>query len=422
MWAARRRVFWPVVVVAAVFVLVNVSAAALQPRISLNGGKGWDGVYYYATAVQLREGAPLVGLAPFAYRVGVPFLAQLTAASELIDGFLAVNVTANAVTCVALVFLLLRYTRNAWVAGACVALFILQWHGPVRFSYFYPVLTDGSVLAVLTVGWCFISAPRLGPPQFLVLSAVTVAGVAVRETALLLPAALLFRDNPISFEGRRLRVTFPRVQLLVPLCLGLVTFAVIRVWASAPSGPSFLETALKFSHEKTVLSYLHAWFIAHGPVLALLIAAAPDVARFLASNQAVFAQLSAIAVLAWFGGSDTERLLYWGMPAVFILVSAIFERHDRATRSRSFLAVLLLAQLVSERPFSPIPDPLGSPSSLFGEYQYWWSFYAGNRVNAGGLLVYAMVSAALVVGFRRVTRRERPLHAVDVTQMLVSGR
>lgn len=55
-------------IVLAMFTIVNVSSAAFQAQTGINDGKGFDGAFYYTVAQQLTSGQALTSEAPFVYR------------------------------------------------------------------------------------------------------------------------------------------------------------------------------------------------------------------------------------------------------------------------------------------------------------------------------------------------------------------
>ena len=75
-----------------VFILVNIQSIFYQSQISYNNGQGWDGVEYYKTAQAFKDNIKPLAKAPFVYRIGTPYLAQLTSPSDINFGFKTVNI------------------------------------------------------------------------------------------------------------------------------------------------------------------------------------------------------------------------------------------------------------------------------------------------------------------------------------------
>ena len=68
--------------------------------------------------------------------------------------------------------------------------------------------------------------------------------------------------------------------------------------------------------------------------------------------------------LAYVGGNDTERYLFWSMPVVYLLIARALVAHRRALSSTYLAAVLLVAQVVSARVLWSIPSPSLAVASL----------------------------------------------------------
>ncbi len=118
-----------VLILVTAFLLVNILGQIFQKPISLNNGKGWDGIVYYSVAEQFLKGQQPRAGAPFVYRIGTPVLVSLFFKEDLLLGFKIVNLIANGITVFLLLFWL-RLNLLAWeVRVILVLLFITQWHG-----------------------------------------------------------------------------------------------------------------------------------------------------------------------------------------------------------------------------------------------------------------------------------------------------
>ena len=213
----------------ALFAVVALVAWASQKTISHNGGKGWDGVEYYAMVEQFEAGQPLVARAPHVYRPGVPLLVALLPGDDILLKFGVLNLVGAGVAVALFVVWLRLYVGRWWVRALLVALFLTMWHAATRYVFFYQVTVDPWFVACLLGGLIVIH--RLGRERtdlalIGALSAITFAGVLFREAALVLPAALLTRDVPRLWT-RRLPLD------LLPLGAGLVALWLAR----SPDGP-----------------------------------------------------------------------------------------------------------------------------------------------------------------------------------------
>lgn len=135
---------------------------------------------------------------------------------------------------------------------------------------------------------------------------------------------------------------------------------------------------------KPVFTWMLAWFIAFGPVLAVVVYDWRSAWQTLAVRPYLAAYLAAFAVLAHVGGHDTERYLFWSMPVVYLLVAQALERQRVLWTSTYLTAVAVVAQVVSARIFWPIP----SPSAAVGQW---------DEVPAGAPQVYALLNRLFII-------------------------
>jgi len=78
--------------------------------------------------------------------------------------------------------------------------------------------------------------------------------------------------------------------------------------------------------------------------------------KFLNTRQDFLVYLFFFALMGYVGGTDTERLLYWSMPVVFVLIGKIAEDNHAILRSSPLVLFLGVCQLISSRAFLLTPD------------------------------------------------------------------
>ena len=354
-----RGRWWEVAVLAVAFLLVNLAGARWQKQLSFENRQGWEGATYLAVAKQFAAGqVPVADEAPMVFRVGTPFLAALVhraAGLDFFASFKVVNGTANVLILGLLVAWLRRFLADWKVRTALVLAFLLQWDTPVRWMYFFPPHTDPWMWVFLLAGMLAVEGCRERPTAGRIarVTALTVVGVCFREVVLIVALALPFAGNPIrggELRGRW-REVLPR---LVALPAGLLTMAALRHVARDTGGFAFAWTAAHWLYTKPWPTYLQSWFLAFGPMLWLAILLERRTGAFLAARQHLAVYLVAFALLGDIGGSDTERLLFWTMPVVYVLIGRALEG---ATLPVWLLVVLAGAQLIASRAvFWPIPD------------------------------------------------------------------
>jgi len=407
--------------VAAVFALW--AGLAQAPTSSVT----WDAVQYYLVASQLAAGQVPAAEAPYVYRLGLPWLVAQFWPADPARGFFLINLGCG-LAIAALLSLWLRHGVERWpVRLALVGLFAAAWHGPIRYVHFNGGYVDPPFLVLVLVGLLMLQAMRHAarPSQVAAFTALVAVGALIRETMLMLPAAAMLLGNPLQAPLavgdalRRMRWFF-----LVPIAAGVVVIAITHAVVVADTTRSFFAAALQWIR-KPPTSYLLAWFTAYGPMLALLAFDWRQVVADLRERQHLAGFLLLCAVLAYFGGSDTERFVFWAMPVVYLLLGRSFERHRHLFRSVMLGAGLVVAQAISARIFWTIPDPrldavpLGANAGL-GERLYsiadrvlvidnfhWnlWSSFGSQPFKLVRLSLYVAVTAVLVWGLHWQSRR-----------------
>lgn len=114
-------------------------------------------------------------------------------------------------------------------------------------------------------------------------------------------------------------------------------------------------------------------------------------------SQFLFILLLGYAVLAWVGGSDTERIVYWSMPVVYILIGKAIHNKAVLLRYIPFILILSCLPVISQRILWVIPDypnkfphklplltPMGEEFLMLDLYPY----HGNNLVELASLLQY----------------------------------
>lgn len=387
----------------------------------------WDAVQYYLVASQLAAGQVPAAEAPYVYRLGLPWLVAQFWPADPARGFFLINLGCG-LAIAALLSVWLRSGVERWpVRLALVALFAGAWHAPIRYVHFNGGYVDPPFLVLVLVGLLMLQATwnAAKPSQVAAFTALVAVGAFIRETMLMLPAAAMLLGNPLQAPlavGEALRRM--RWFLLVPIAAGVVVIAITHAMVVADTTRSFFAAALQWIR-KPPTSYALAWFTAYGPVLALLAFDWRQVAADLRERQHLAGFLLLCAVLGYFGGSDTERFVFWAMPVVYLLIGRSFERHQHLFGGMLLGAGLLAAQAISARIFWTIPDPrldavpLGANAGL-GERLYsvadrvlvidnfhWnlWSSFGSQPFKLVRLSMYVAVTAVLVWALRLRSRR-----------------
>ncbi len=385
----------------------------------------WDAVQYYLVSSQLAAGQVAAAEAPYVYRLGWPWLAAQFWPADPARGFFVLNLIAGVIVAVLLSLWLRHGVAHLPVRLGLVALFAGAWHGPLRYVYFNGGYVDPPFLVCVLMSLALLQSRWPRAWQVAALTALTVAGTLIRETMLLLPASALLVGNPLRANWSLSEIR-GRVQwwLLVPIAAGLAVVMFTHAVVVADTTRSFFAAAVQWI-QKPPTAYLLAWFTAYGPVLAILAYDWRRVLTDLGERQHLAALLLMCAGLAFLGGSDTERFVFWAMPVIYLLLGRAFERNLAAFRGVGLATGLVIAQVVSARLPWPIPDPRAETAALDGaasladrlyavadrvlviEHFHWnlWSSFGSQPFRLVRLALYLAVSGLLIWGWHRGARR-----------------
>ncbi len=419
------KLFFEFGLVTILFILINVTCQITQPEITYNLHKGWDGAFYYDLAKQFSAGLDLRTDSPFVFRPGTPFLVSLLSQGDLLISFKIVNIAGNFISVILLVILLRFFILNMGIRITLIALFMLNWISPVRFVYFYPCLTDSWLFVFLISGLILIQRYRNKKSVFLFFSITLVSAIGVffRDTAMIIPIASIFVVNPIATDSGWKRILSNRNILqciksipftaYLPLIAGIFTYWMIHFNVKPTNSYDFLFFAVKWFLNKPVWIYILGWFIAFGPILIILLYHLPWLGKFLKTNQSLLVYLLGLATLAWMGGTDTERIIFWASPAVLILLGIILQDMD-LPKYLPVLVLIAVLQLVSMRVFWILPDYPNSNPSPFpiltipaNNFQYFdlYSYYGRKMYQNAFMAEYTLLTFIMLGLFRFLTKK-----------------
>jgi len=379
----------------------------------------WDSDEYFRMAQQFAAGEPVSAAAPYVYRVLTPWMVARCCVGDIQQGFLLTNLAAGAVLAILLVLWLRRFVASTGIRLLMVAAYAMQWHAPVRFTFYYPGYVDPVfqvfLLAALLVGDHFVSKPTFGIGVLYVL--LIALGSLARETMLLAPIVGLVAAIVVW----RRQGVIPALWFLAAMAAGLLSYLAVHAVTSARGGYSFIEALLTALATKPVEALPLSWFIAFGPVLAIVAYDWRATRQFLRERPDLATVLAACLVLGYVGGTDTERFVFWAMPVMYLLVARSIERH-RAILVAPGIAMLVVAgQVISARLLWPVPDPgraatplmdvAGLPARIYAVANrifviddfHWnlWSNFGSRPFHLAQLAFYLAVSAAIIALMRR---------------------
>jgi hypothetical protein len=351
--------------VIAVVVAIQALSFSTQERISVNRGRGYDGSNYYQLAEQFAAGERPTGVSRFARRLGTSFLAAVVAPHDLMTAFQSINACAAFASALLFLAWLRRYVGSWWLRIALVVVYATHWLQLVRFTTYYPVLTDACAQACCFAGLHCIASYENSPDRWKVaaVAAIGIVGVCFREVVLLVPLAFVFARNPgIRYLGRFPYIALanpPRLAHWIPLALAGGALALLDVFVVA-TDPEFAASdhLLTRALSRSALTYVAGWMAAFGPALFLLLFDWRQALAFLLRHRWLSAYVLGVAAIGWAGSLESERhALNWAAPVVYVLIGHSLQRHCTTLRHSAVLVVIVLAQLLVGRVFWSIPQP-----------------------------------------------------------------
>ena len=408
-----------------VVVLIGVTIAALWSAHVQHYQvfRLWDSDEYYALAEQLASGAPVTASAPYVYRVLTPWIVARCCAAHIQQGFLIVNVMAGALGAVVLAIWLRRFVADWRVRALVTTAFVFEWLSPIRYVYYNPVYCDALLLLFLPLGLICLErcAERPSAANAIALVATTGVGILAREMMVLVPLAALLHRGLWTRSRGAVRVA----ALAGPLVAAAAATVIAHRGTEPRVAYSVVAAVGSQLRHKPLFSLVLPWFIAFGPLIAIVLYDWRETLRFLRREQHLAGFLAACAALSYVGGTDSERLLIFAAPVVYVLLGRSILRHATALAGAGLIAALLAAQLVSARVFWGIPDPTIEPTSLSGvptlagkivsamnrlfvmDDFYWnlWSNFGSRPFHLLRLTCYAAFSALIIVWLRARSSR-----------------
>jgi hypothetical protein len=386
----------------------------------------WDSDEYFLMAQQFAAGETITAQAPYSYRVLVPWIVGNCCSADIQRGFLTVNLASGIAVALLLTIWQRRFVASAGVRLLIVTAFALQWQGPLRFAFYYPAYVDPLfqmlLMAGLLMGERLIDRPSRA--DGLAYTGVVMLGMLTREVMLVLPLSAVAGG---LLDRRNTRA--PRVWWsVVALAAGIATFLLAHAVVDPRPGYGFIDAVFRQLATKPVYSLLLVWFLAFGPMVALVAYDYRAMAAFLRGRADLAAFLVLSVVLAYIGGTDTERLIFWAMPVVYVLIAQSLERHWLLLSGTAASVLLLIGQLLSERVLWGIPSPENAVASLSEITEplprfyavlnrvfviddfHWnlWSHFGSRPFHLVQLAFYLALSAAVVMLMRRRASTTHP--------------
>ncbi len=351
--------------VLSIFILMNIVNSITQKATTNNNGQGWDGVYYYQLAQQISEHKRPEAPSPLVFRVGTSFLAAMADAHNLVRGFFIVNFIASL-----LIVVLLSLWLGCWIKDWKIRLLVslifqTNWICPVRFVWFYPVLTDYWPIVFILASLILAAKGRDLLKTSMGVALLSALGILFREFVFVVPLSYLFVGWRLNSPWKSLWTNF--FLKILPLSVSVLIWYILRHSVSIVSDSYGFakEAMICFSEPENLPMWFLSFLSVYGPALSAILVAPKTVFNFFKENLNLLAMLGAVLILSRLGGYDYERFMIWASPIVYLIIGVALDSKPKIFSFRWAIIVLLALQAFSQRLFWTIPADGGGDTPCF---------------------------------------------------------
>jgi hypothetical protein len=241
-------------------------------------------------------------------------------------------------------------------------LYLIHNDAPLRSSLVAPLSLTSATHLLLLLGLMLLQ--RRAHWMWMLL--FTLCAVPTREFTLVFPLLFVLVGRGPRLDGRSKKTIFTDAM---PLLLGIALFiGLSRQVAVTPTidfltgGPySFFQHALRTVYAQTFVRILFSACLAFGPLLWLVVYRWDECSRALREQPLLLRYLLLVFALAFVGGTDTPRFMFWGFPVVYWLCARVW---DKALIPRGFRVLTVWLVLLSERAFWALPHAVLTAGQL----------------------------------------------------------
>ncbi|MGB2273785.1 MAG: hypothetical protein ACPH2K_05370, partial [Flavicella sp.] len=326
---ASKYGYWVVILFFAVGLILNHS---YQKRIFKDGGKGHDGVFYYELADNMIKGNTLVGVKPFIYRIGTPFLVSLLP-FDIFTNFLIVNHSATLLSCLLLLYWLSLYFKKRTTALWVTLGLMTHWGFYIRFIQYNPTTCDPMAFLVTMI--LLLLTKRFYDTRkksYALLSCLFIfIGVFFREYLVVYSILFLFIDQPFD-RSKALYVNWNlllkhKYWFVLAFSGGIIGIILTHnLVVAKPSYYGFAAAIILWTETKSIFSLSAGFLNVFGPFILFPFLYWKQAKSFFAENHQYLAMLIVALGIIWFTGGDTERFILWFFPILVLPVGLVIEK------------------------------------------------------------------------------------------------
>ena len=325
-------------------VLLLVLMERVTGRVTVNEGRGWDGVDYSNMLNGWDHGTVNTALRPLIVLVNRPAYRLL---KDPVDAFRAMNFVYIGVLCFTVCLLFDRYSSDAG-AKVLLVLNLFVSIAIAKYVAFYPVLIDaGAYASVMLAIYFMVAGPRAAA------AAAVVAAVLAREFAIATVAFGVVRD---------LRRQVPLWIVASTYAPAIVAFVVWRGHVtqrfsgnSVPVGLPALIGNLEFWRDPFFAALFVYFTLTVFGGISLFVIARCGVALRHCVREPEWAVYSALVLAAAaMGDADLWRYLAYLLPTAVVLFAVCARQAALPRRHMIAAAIVCVATLVTQRPLQPV--------------------------------------------------------------------
>lgn len=405
-----------------------------QEKHNINGGKGYDGNYYYSMIEQFKtQEFPIVERLPFAKRVGTMYLIgtySRVTGYNIFDSALHVNLFACLVMAILLCVWLRQFIERFWIRLVLMTFFLVVWHGPISSLFFGAISTDAwgglsfmaGLLSLNHISQQYRKSKKI-TSSIILFSIIISVGCFFRESNATLALAIFFIKKPLKENGINLKnlknikftilvqnvikTYFNKSTIIFFLPFVMVTLTSFSV--SLMIEPitnyyySYPKALVRWFYNKSFIELLTAFFIAYGPLLTLIPFYFKQSLSLLKNREDLLFIFATALFFGYLGGGDTERIFFMSsFPIIFIFLANAIEK-AYYSKDRWWLFIIFALQTLALRVYWHKPafpsdtDNLPIPFiTLLGDqfqYLYLFSNHGNMYLNTTLFLEYCMIIA-----------------------------
>jgi len=355
---SARYSYWILILFFTFGLILNQS---YQKRIFKDGGKGHDGVYYYELADNMTQGNELIGLKPYIYRLGTPFLVSLLP-FDIFTNFLIVNHTATLLGCLLLMYWLSLFFKKRTTALLITLGLMTHWGFYVRFIQYNPTTCDP--IAFLITMLLLLLIKRFYDTKkssYALLSCLFIfTGVFFREYLLVYSFLFLFTNQPFdrtkAFYIDWSLLLKHKYWFLLAFSCGIFGILLTHIAVNPiPSDYGFIAALILWTDNKSIFSLATGFLNVFGPFVLFPFLYWKQTKEFFDNHHQYIALLLIAIGIIWFTGGDTERFILWFFPILILPIGLVIEKNLNFKNNLTVWIPILISMVFIYRLFWPIP-------------------------------------------------------------------